>query len=140
MHSSCPPPIPLRGEIRRFPRTPARDLPASDRVVVFYQGGAVAFDSPSAMRRAVLDAELPEVRAALDALEARAAELHAHAQAAGRAALSLSAELKAERETNAVRLRALIADQDRLRRHAVRDWSCAAFALGLVFASVLFGA
>ncbi|MDP1873605.1 hypothetical protein [Phenylobacterium sp.] len=124
-----------------FPAPPLRlARPTDDAVLVFHDGKALRFDSPAAMRRAVMDAELPEIRAALTALEDRAAELQAQAQAASNAALSLSRDLKAEREANAVRLRALIADQERLRAHAVRDWSCAAFALGLVVAAVLFGA
>lgn len=128
-------------DVLPFPAPPLRlARPTVDAVLVFHDGKALRFDSPAAMRRAVMDAELPEVRAALTALEDRAAELQAQAQAASNAALSLSRDLKAERDANAVRLRALIADQDRLRRHAVRDWSCAAFALGLVAAAVLFGA
>ncbi|MDP1875666.1 hypothetical protein [Phenylobacterium sp.] len=124
-----------------FPAPPLRLAhPTDDSVVVFHDGKALRFDSPAAMRRAVMDAELPEIRATLTALENAKAELHAEGQAAARAALTLSRDLAAEREANAVRLRALIADQDRLRRNAVRDWSCAAFALGLVFAAVLFGA
>jgi hypothetical protein len=111
-------------DVLPFPAPPLRlARPTDDTVVVFHDGKALRFDSPAAMRRAVMDAEL-----------------QAQAQAAINAALTLSRDLKAEREANAVRLRALIADQDRLRRHAVRDWSCAAFALGLVFAAVLFGA
>lgn len=111
--------------------------PGDDAVVVFHAGRALRFDSPAAMRRSVLDAELPEIRAALDALEARAAELAGQAQAAGRAALSLSGELSAERQAHAARLKAERA------ANAVRlcdtGLACAAagFALGLILAAAL---
>lgn len=124
-----------------FPAPPLRlARPTDDTVVVFHDGKALRFDSPAAMRRAVMDAELPEIRASLTALEDGAAELQAQAKAASNAALSLSRDLRAERDANAVRVGALIADQDRLRRHAVRDWASAAFALGLVLGAALFGA
>lgn len=100
--------------------------PADDSVVVFHNGQALRFDSPAAMRRSVLDAELPEIRASLTSLEDRAVELQARAKAASNAALSLSRDLVTERAANAVRLRDT-------------GLACAAagFGLGLVIAAVL---
>jgi len=111
--------------------------PADDTVVVFHNGQGLRFDSPAAMRRSVLDAELPEIRAALDGLEARAAELQGQAQAAAKAALSLSRDLTAERQAHAARLRAeRNANAVRLRDTGVACLA-AGIGLGLVMAAVL---
>ena len=101
MQSSCIPPAPARGEIRRFPLSPAHAAPVSDRVVVFHQGRAVAFDTPADMHQAVIDARLPEIRH-------RAAEVErtlAQAQALTARAQETLDATRAQAEANAVRHR-----------------------------------
>ena len=99
--ASSIPPAPLRGEIRRFPRAPARDLPASDRVVVFHQGRAVAFDTPADMHQAVIDARHPEIRQKAAEVERSLAQAQA---LTARAQETLDAT-RAKAEANAVRHR-----------------------------------
>ena len=115
MQSSCIPPAPTRGEIRRFPRAPARDLPASDRVVVFHQGRAVAFDTPADMHQALIEALRPDIsrRERIAEQKAETADRMARDYAAGlervqsltRDAQAALDAARAKAEANAVRHR-----------------------------------